>query len=65
MFQNIFQEFPKISEDVQRFPKIAKDIPGIPEDVSMKQQISYPLGYQRSGNINAPIIQHRYQCLVI
>ena len=37
-FPNIFQEFPKISEDVRRFPKIAEHFRGRPEDVSMIHQ---------------------------
>ena len=37
-FPNIFQEFPKVSEDVRKFPKIAEDFRGRPEDVLMIQQ---------------------------
>ena len=38
MFPNIFREFLKISEDVQRFPKIAEDFRGRPKDVFMIHQ---------------------------
>ena len=41
MFPNIFQEFLKISEDVQRLPTIAEDFQGRPEDVSMIHQRIY------------------------
>ena len=37
-FPNIFLEFPKISEDVQRFPKIAEDFRERPENVLMIHQ---------------------------
>ena len=36
---NIFREFPKISEGVQRFPKITEDYRGRREDVSMIHQL--------------------------
>ena len=39
MFPNIFREFPKIPEDVQRFQNIAEDYGGRPEDISMIHKI--------------------------
>ena len=38
MFPNIFREFLKISEGVQRFLKIPEDFRGRPEDVLMIHQ---------------------------